>query len=89
MGYVQIGVTALRAPNGEFLPSVPLYIDQADAEKVNPFPCKENQRSYEDYVIDDIAKKFAKKFGEYTERIKKAKKSQEVKIENDEANNKA
>jgi len=32
-GYVQIGVTALRAPGtGEFLPAVPLYIRAEDAE---------------------------------------------------------
>ena len=32
-GYVQIGVTALRAPGtGEFLQAVPLYIRAEDAE---------------------------------------------------------
>ena len=25
--YIQVGVTALRAPNGEFLQSVPLYVE--------------------------------------------------------------
>ena len=25
-GYVQVGVTALRGPKGEFLPAVPLYV---------------------------------------------------------------
>ena len=25
-GYIQIGVTAMRGPDGSFLPAVPLYI---------------------------------------------------------------
>ena len=29
--YIQIGVTALRTPTGDFLPSVPLYIKAAEA----------------------------------------------------------
>ena len=33
---VQIGVTALRDPSGGFLPSVPLFIREEDAGKINP-----------------------------------------------------
>ena len=29
--YIQIGVTALRTPAGDFLPSVPLYIKASEA----------------------------------------------------------
>lgn len=33
MKYIQVGVTALRTPDGGFLPSVPLYI----AEKMKQY----------------------------------------------------
>lgn len=29
--YIQIGVTALRTPTGEFMPSVPIYIKSTEA----------------------------------------------------------
>ncbi len=29
--YVQVGVTAMRAPDGSFLPAVPLYVRAEDA----------------------------------------------------------
>lgn len=29
--YIQVGVTSLRSPNGDFLPSVPLYIEVSDS----------------------------------------------------------
>lgn len=31
--YIQVGVTALRAPDGSFLPSVPLYIKSTPETK--------------------------------------------------------
>ena len=37
--YIQVGVTALRDPvTGDFLPAVPLYIREDDAEKVPKAP---------------------------------------------------
>ena len=35
MSYVQIGVTALRTPGGDFLPSVPLYARAEDAAGIS------------------------------------------------------
>ena len=32
--YIQIGVTALRGPSGEFLPSVPMYVRAGDAPQI-------------------------------------------------------
>ncbi|MBP5411378.1 MAG: hypothetical protein J6Y26_05685 [Lachnospiraceae bacterium] len=35
MRYIQIGVTALRTPGGDFLPSVPLYAKAEDAAGIS------------------------------------------------------
>ena len=35
MSYVQIGVTALRTPGGDFLPSVPLYAREEDSAGIS------------------------------------------------------
>ena len=35
MSYIQIGVTALRTPGGDFLPSVPLYAKAEDAAGIS------------------------------------------------------
>lgn len=52
---IQIGVTALRTPTGEFLPSVPIYIKSTEAVKASGLtPSEEN-------VIHDIAELFAVK----------------------------
>lgn len=39
--FVQIGVTAMRTPTGDFLPSVPLYIKTTDAIKSNGLTASE------------------------------------------------
>lgn len=39
--FVQIGVTAMRTPTGDFLPSVPLYIKTSDAIKGNGLTASE------------------------------------------------
>lgn len=55
-GYVQIGVTALRDPRtGEFLPSVPMYVREADLKNAAVLPIGES----------NIAGILAKKFDEY------------------------
>ncbi len=33
--FKQIGVTALRTPDGDFLPAVPLYVREADLKELN------------------------------------------------------
>ena len=54
--YIQIGVTALRAPDGTPLPAVPLYIkvdDDVDEEQM------------QEPMITDFAGLCAKKYSEY------------------------
>lgn len=64
---VQIGVTALRSPSGEFLPSIPLYIKEEDAGEIN----KHTGRTVaEDLALTDVAKVFADKFKQYAEGTK-------------------
>lgn len=66
---VQIGVTAMRAPDGSFLPSVPLYIRDEDANQINEFT---GNKMSEDLYIKDIAKTLGDKFGQYCNGVKKA-----------------
>ena len=35
MSYIQIGITALRTPGGDFLPSVPLYAREEDSAGIS------------------------------------------------------
>lgn len=70
---VQIGVTALRDPSGGFLPSVPLFIREEDAGKINPATGRPIQ---EDLVLDDVAKIFADKFKQYVDGNRKRKKDE-------------
>lgn len=58
--FVQIGVTALRAPDGSFLPSVPLYI-KAEAEEVSPA----GKYIGNEPALQDVADIFADKFKQY------------------------
>lgn len=67
---VQIGVTALRSPTGEFLPAVPIYIKAEDAEEFNP---NTGRTVAEDLALDDVAAVFADKFKIYAEEMKKCK----------------
>ncbi len=54
--YIQVGVTAMRAPDGSFLPSVPLYI------KATP-----EALAGQDALIHDIARLFAQRMKQYQE----------------------
>lgn len=62
MKVIQIGVTAARDPlTGDYLPAVPLYIEQTDAAK----------RSAEG-LIEDIQSLFAARFAAYLEQTEAA-----------------
>lgn len=57
MGFMQIGITAARDPlTGDYLPAVPLYIEQTDLA----------QKSLE-ALVDDFSdlEKLVAKFGQY------------------------
>ena len=54
MAYIQIGMTALRTPDGEFLPSIPLFVNTDDLEKSGLVPSSEN-------AIKEIAGFFVEK----------------------------
>lgn len=56
-GYVQIGTAALRSPEGDFMPAVPIYREE---ERRSP---KAAGTSYID--ADDLANIFASKCKEY------------------------
>lgn len=61
--YIQVGVTALRGPDGSFLPSVPLYI------KATP-----EAKAAEEALIQDIAGVLAQKMKQYIKETRKATK---------------
>ena len=65
-GYIQVGVMAMRDPmTGGFLPSVPLYVREEDADKV------------ETPVFDDtLLQSLAEKFKTYKKEERKAKRQQ-------------
>lgn len=65
---VQIGVSALRSPSGDFLPSVPIFITEEDAGEINPHT---GRTVAEDLALTDVAKVFADKFKQYAEGTKK------------------
>lgn len=56
--FTQIGVTALRGPDGEFLPAVPLYVE-SDRVKDLYAPGAPSAG------VDDIADIFSAKFKQY------------------------
>ena len=61
---VQIGQTALRAPDGSFLPAQPLYIIVAaepDEPQDKPFSAGEEE------LLTDVSGIFAKKFAQYVQ----------------------
>ncbi len=63
--YIQIGVTALRDPKtGEFLPSVPLYVEAEDKRAVEVA---------EKVFADDIAGVLADKMRQYKEGLANCK----------------
>lgn len=59
--YIQIGETALRAPDGSFLESVPLYVKAEDVGE-----------DAEERLISDIGRLFAAKMEKYVEGCEKA-----------------
>ena len=79
--YVQVGITALRAPDGSFLDPVPLYIKEEDAGEINP---NTGRTVVEDLNLEQFAKMMAGKFKQYKdgvdklERERKRKAAQEV-----------
>jgi hypothetical protein len=62
---VQIGQTALRDPNGGFLPAVPMYI-KVPAEAVDENDLSEGEQQ----LVADISGLFAEKFKQYVDGIK-------------------
>lgn len=62
--YIQIGQAALRAPDGSFLPAVPLYtkVPEKDVDK------KTGVYKGENATIRDISKTFAENMRKYIER---------------------
>lgn len=71
--YVQVGVTALRGPTGEFLPAVPLYIKTDDARKTFTDPAAADLPA----PVEEIAPAFAQKFRKYTEGLGAARSREE------------
>ena len=59
--YIQVGETALRAPDGSFLPSVPLYVKAEDIGD-----------DAEERLISDIGRLFAAKMQKYVDGCRKA-----------------
>ena len=56
-GFIQIGVTVPRMPDGKYLPSVPLYIE---AENL----CRSGLTAAHENALTDIAGFFIEKYGE-------------------------
>lgn len=59
--YIQVGVTALRRPDGGFLPAVPLYIKAEDGAE-----------EAEEALIDDIGHLLALRMKAYVDGCKAA-----------------
>ncbi len=66
MAMVQVGVIALRTPDGNFLPATPLYKEIPD-ENIN----KETGMTHaEESAYSDLATMLAKKFKQYKDGCK-------------------
>ncbi|MBR0355578.1 MAG: hypothetical protein IJK35_09415 [Oscillospiraceae bacterium] len=59
--YIQVGEAALRGPDGNFLPAVPLYIRAGDCDE-----------EAEEELIHDIGHLFALQMKKYMDECKKA-----------------
>lgn len=70
--FIQVGVTALRSPTGDFLPSVPLYIKADKLKQSGLTQAEEN-------LLKDVSGVFADKHKQYTEKEKEVKKCQDTK----------
>lgn len=66
MAFVQIGITALRAPDGTFLPSVPIYAEV-------PKATDEGLAPVEDKTVGELSRIFAGKFKQYIDGVNAAK----------------
>ena len=64
MAMVQVGIIALRAPEGSFLPATPIYKD---------LPVNERGRTeQEEKATTEISKRLARKFKEYMDGCRAA-----------------
>lgn len=64
MPFVQVGMIALRSPDGAFLPGTPIYKD---------VPTNERGRTLrEEEALTDITKLFAQKFKAYKDGCREA-----------------
>lgn len=63
--FVQVGVTAMRAPDGAFLPAVPLYIKAADDEVTD-----DGHYIGSEPALRDVAAIFADKFKQFKQMDK-------------------
>ncbi len=68
--FIQVGTFALRSPNGEFLPSVPLFIKEADAGGKSE---RTGLTVAEEIALIDVGKVFADKFKQYADGNKSKK----------------
>ncbi|NLI22260.1 MAG: hypothetical protein GX418_12050 [Clostridiales bacterium] len=71
---VRIGQTALRAPDGTYLPAVPLYI-KVKASEVDKTEVSEGEHG----LAADMAGVFAKKYKQYVDGTKPTKRTQKGK----------
>lgn len=67
--FIQVGVTALRSPTGDFLPSVPLYI-KADKLK------QSGLAQAEEKLLRDVSGVFAEKHKEIKAQAEKKQKQE-------------
>ena len=63
--FVEVGLTALRDEEGNFLPAVPLFI-QVPAAEIN----KAGQSPSEAELTESISQILAEKFGQYIQGVK-------------------
>lgn len=70
--FIQVGVTALRSPTGEFLPSVPLYIKADNLKQSGLTQAEEN-------LLRDVSGLFAEKHDQCKSGKKEATKCQTTK----------
>ncbi len=73
--YIQVGVTALRSPKGDFLPSVPIYIKADQLKNSGLTQAEEN-------VLHDISGFFAEKHQEIKAQKKDKQKQEGKKCQN-------
>lgn len=68
--FIQVGVTALRSPMGDFLPAVPLYIKSDQLKQSKLTQSEEN-------LLRDVSGVFVDKYKQYTSKDKEV---QNVKV---------